>query len=124
MDYSKYLGIPYKKKGRDRAGLDCYGLIKLISEDSGNPIPEYDTPDEQSLVYQMYNSTKELFTKLDNPEVGCYVVFSIKPNHVHVGQMITKDKFIHILENKNVTIERLDNWFWSKKILGYYKWNK
>ena len=30
---NEYIGIPYKFGGRERAGLDCYGLIKLIYQD-------------------------------------------------------------------------------------------
>lgn len=123
MNYSKYLGIPYKENGRDSNGLDCYGLIRMISHELGISIPEYATPDEQSLIYQMYNSEKELFLKLDKPEPNCYVVFSIKPYHIHIGIMIDENKFIHILEKRNVAIEELNHWFWKEKIIGFYKWN-
>jgi len=124
IDFSKFLGIPYKRGGRDMSGLDCYGLMKVLSDEQENSIPDYATPDDQSLIYQLVNSEKELFEKLDKPESGCYVVFSLRPYHFHFGMVIGENKFIHILEKKSVVIERLDNWLWSKKIVGFYRWNK
>jgi cell wall-associated NlpC family hydrolase len=37
----KYLGIPYKNKGRDIIGLDCWGLVMMIYRD----ILKIDLPD-------------------------------------------------------------------------------
>jgi len=124
MNYTKYLGIPYKENGRDLNGLDCYGLVKVIDNDNSGTLPEYAIPSEESLAYQIYSDNKDLFEQIDKPEQGCIVVFSFKPGHIHVGTCIDNNRFIHILPKKNVCIERLDNFFWSKKIVGYYKWNK
>ncbi len=33
MDYTDYLGIPYEHLGRDRKGLDCYGLLILYYQE-------------------------------------------------------------------------------------------
>ncbi len=124
INYSKYLGIPYKENGRDFNGLDCYGLVKLIYDENFKKLPDYVIPFEESLAYQIYIDSKNMFTQLDKPEHGCIVVFSFKPNHIHVGVVIDDNRFIHILPKKNVVIERLNNFFWSKKIIGYYKWNR
>jgi len=123
-DYCKYLGISFKKGGRDTTGLDCYGLAIQVCKDFGIDLPDYDTPDEQSLIYQLVNSEKELFEELDKPEAGCLVLFSLKPFHFHIGVVVDNNRFIHILEKRNVAIEKLDNWFWKNKIVGFYKWKK
>mgnify|MGYP000138217874 CR=1 FL=1 len=40
---SAYVGLPFKEGGRNRDGLDCYGLLRLvINERFGGAVPEYE----------------------------------------------------------------------------------
>lgn len=42
MDFNQYVGLPYLDKGRDRAGLDCWGLLRLVYEEqAGIILPSY-----------------------------------------------------------------------------------
>jgi len=41
MDMMKYLGMPYKIKGRSIDGCDCYGFVRLVLSDHGIQIPVY-----------------------------------------------------------------------------------
>ena len=40
-DYARaYIGTPFKYRGRDRLGLDCYGLIWCSYRDAGIDVPD------------------------------------------------------------------------------------
>lgn len=124
LDYSKLIGIPYLKGGRDEKGLDCYGLCMYVYKIMGIELPEYDSPDENSLIHQLIFQGKELFEKIDKPSPFCLAPFVIRPPFVtHIGIVLeNKDDFLHILRKKRSIIERLSNQFWSRRIEGFYRW--
>lgn len=47
MDLDSYVGLPWKLGGRDRRGLDCFGLVRLVlAEQAGVLLPDWlDDPD-------------------------------------------------------------------------------
>ena len=94
--YSKLLGVPYKKGGRDLSGLDCIGLVLLLNKENGINMPDYITPNEDNMIYQLVMEGKELVEKLDEPEPGCIVLFRIRPMYFHMGIVLDDCKHLFI----------------------------
>ncbi len=42
MGITDFTQIPYLKRGRTKAGCDCYGFVRLVLEDAGYSLPLYD----------------------------------------------------------------------------------
>jgi len=119
------IGVPYEKHGRTVKGLDCYGLVQVIYDRLGQELPNF--PDDYMELIDIHttiNKNKSKFIELEKPEPFCIVTFSIIPPYVtHLGVVLEDCKrFIHIMEKRNVTIEKLDKW--QKRIRGFYKWTK
>jgi cell wall-associated NlpC family hydrolase len=109
FNYSDLLGVKYLKDGRDEKGFDCFGLIQFLHKRMGKDLPEYITQLDCE--------------ELKSPEASCIVLFKLGGNTFHVGMVLPdKQRFIHIMENKNVVLEKLDSRIWSKLRVGYYKW--
>lgn len=74
-----YVGLPFKKMGRDRSGLDCWGLVRLIlDEQAGVLLPAYseDDPDgwsieSHAIAYKKVDAIGE--HKPLNPLIGAIV---------------------------------------------------
>jgi len=122
---SKYLGIPYKNKGRDLKGLDCYGLVIMIYRDLGFELLDY-----WQYAQDWYKSKKDLINenyklqweKVEFPEIYDIVVMKLKssiPNHcaVYLGNY----KVIHVYENSDVHIDDLTLPQWKSKIYGCFR---
>ena len=119
------IGIPYEKHGRTTNGLDCHGLVHLVYGRLGKELPNF--PEDYTELLNIHNAIEEnksKFIELEKPEPYCIVTFSIYPPYVtHIGVVLDDCKrFIHIMEKRNVTIEKLDKW--QKRIRGFYKWMK
>lgn len=123
----EYLGIPYQDKGRDKKGLDCWGLCMLVASNEFNySLPSLEEFYTSSLnefsASSLINKEKETnFTKQENYKAGDVCVFSVGGFACHVGMFIGDNSFIHILGGSNVTIECLDSILWSRRLEGVYR---
>jgi len=123
--FSDLLGVKWLKGGRDLKGLDCYGLAMIAKKRlEGIDLPEYSTPDDDATFVNMILKEVDIAEKIEVPVSGCFVLFAVGgPYKLHIGVMVDNDKFIHILRNNTVSIERISHPFWKSKVKGLYKWN-
>lgn len=125
---NEYVGIPYKEFGRDRSGVDCWGLAHLVyKEKYGIYLPSFDTNytvEDRVRIDELISQYKEGWQPVENPKVGDLVLFNVLGSPTHLGIVSEPNHFIHSREGKDVAVERLDSFSWSKRIQGYYRYNK
>lgn len=129
MDFSEYIGLPFKSLGRDRAGLDCCGLALLVlRERFGIHAPDYlfdypDAMDRAAVSAVVEREAKTRWVKAGDPPVlGDVVVFHRGRMQSHVGVVIGDRRFLHIVEGANSCIARLDSIAWRNRIVGFYRY--
>lgn len=134
----------YERGGKTPGTYDCRSLFIEVMHRLGNDIRISDVEHvavEQvaaSLANNEYPYTnadsrvidREIqsgkWEKLDVPERGCAVCIALdaaKPDLVqHLGVYIGNNKFIHILQDRNVSVTDINDRFFRRKIRGYYRW--
>ncbi len=124
----KYLGIPYRHRGRDLSGLDCYGLIISIFEDAG--ISLFDIEEEYTedwawkgknlFIENAYLEWEQVKTPYFLDVVG---FVNSKGVVNHAGVMLTSTKFIHTCKAGTV-ISSLNDYRKKNRIAGFYRHKK
>jgi cell wall-associated NlpC family hydrolase len=135
----KYLAIPYRPGGRDRTGLDCWGLLKLVyREQFGIELPEmpllapYRVRDAAGLLRSEQSTS---WTELAAPIDGCGIGLSQRSALHHVGIWAAADggKIIHCLEPRHgheegsapcvAAVTKRDLWLQGWLVIKFYRHN-
>ncbi len=129
MTYDDLLGKPFKKGGNGKDGYDCYTLSREVCRRAGINLPIKQThilaatENMEARSVAITAGKEEAYDKLEKPEPFCIVTFSLHPPYVnHMGVMIDKYHFIHIMKKRLVTIERIDHKYWAHKKEGFYRY--
>lgn len=116
-----YLGVRWHHQGRNRAGLDCIGLVIAVAKDLG--LSDYDIngyariPDGKTLRATMCEQMDVLKRE---PLPGDVLLFAFQRNPLHTA--IVTDApiglgMIHAFANKRMVVEhRLDE-VWRSRIV-------
>lgn len=126
--WNDYITIPYKKMGRDKDGLDCWGLVRMIYKDQFNVelpsyVDQYNADDTHDSLAELIAISKESWTKTDNPVIGDVLLLRAEGSLSHVGVVISPTHFIHVIEDINVAIERYDQGKWKNRLEGAYRYD-
>jgi len=124
---NKYLGLPYKNKGRSWCGVDCYGLVYLFYKHEKNIIlDKYDEDYQNSAsakeAHTALNKNKNFWAQTFTPGFGDVILFGQNGRLNHVGLFVDNKSFLHIQENTNSCIEKIE--LHKQKIKGYYRYDK
>lgn len=124
FEYKDLLGKKFEYGGRGPEVYDCYGLVKEIYSRRGIELPEFQSSSEPSIIQNLINDGKTFFEELEKPEPFCLITFKIHPRYTsHIGIMLDDHiHFLHIMKKTGVSIERIDDPCWRKRITGFFKW--
>jgi sulfur carrier protein ThiS len=126
--WNEYVGLPYKAKGRDRDGLDCWGLVRLIYQEQYNTIlpsfaEVYEQKDHEKQA-ELLAMHREGWEKTQTPTTGDVVLFRINGSESHVGIVTNPTYFLHVREGQDAVIESLNSVVWKHRIVGIFKYKE
>lgn len=129
-DINDYVGIPFVLRGRDREGIDCWGLVRLFYKEQLNiDLPSLldiyvDDANPYAALSEQLAIKKEKWDTVHTPEFGDVVVLRYKGLPVHVGVYVGNGKFLHAFGKVNSVIEKLSSPKWKNRIEGFYRYNE
>lgn len=112
MKYDDLLNIPFKHKGRDETGLDCYGAVLECCRRAGTPLVDvfFNIESIPTECVNDYISKGLNVHKISAPKVGALVQSTFQGN-AHVGYIVERDKVLHATIDKGVKISPLAIFF-------------
>ena len=123
-----WLGTPYKHTGRDKDGVDCWGLVYRYFDYIGLRI-NYDIDYEKhwskngkNYFIEGIDQFYKYFEKISYPEKGSIVLFTgINGVVNHIGIVIDDNKFIHAVKKAGVCISKFSDNRFKNKIYAFYR---
>lgn len=131
LNVSPYMHLPFAERGRDHAGVDCYGLHYLICHEQLNlAVPSYaeryaTTKDTDEIAAIINRERLSMWQSVTPEEVqaGDLVILRIVGRPWHCGTMLSKTKFLHIEEGANVCREDITSTRWARRVEGFFRWS-
>lgn len=124
---NQYIGIPYKANGRDRSGLDCWGLARLIyQEEYRINLPSFSTEyteNDADRMAEIIAQYREGWRQVDKASEGDMVLFRMMGAESHIGVAIDEHSFIHVREGADTCIEKFDSPRWKHRVVGFFKYD-
>ena len=106
-----WIGTPHKMGGRDRAGVDCSGLVLNLMETRGVRLPRR--------AEDMRTSGIEVDDR-DQVRPGDLLFFETTRGdglRGHVGLALSASEFVHATGSKGVIVSLLDSPYWGPRLL-------
>ena len=128
MWQNNYVGIPYKHYGRDRSGIDCWGLACLIYKEQFDiELPSFSEPgtyeaSNRAQVAEIFAQNMEGWTPTEDIVPGTLAVFRILGEPSHIGIAVSPTHFIHAMEGHSCAVEAFDSINWANRCVGTYKY--
>jgi cell wall-associated NlpC family hydrolase len=127
---AQYVGLPFLANGRTRAGLDCYGLVRLVLlEQFAVELPRYDGahvgphwPGVAEAVRRGLADWQPVSRAA--ARVGDGLVLRLRGYPLHVGLVIDAAPLtmLHVVQGTATCCQRLDSPQWQPRLLGVYRW--
>ena len=124
----RYIGLPFRDHGRDRSGLDCWGLVRLVlSGQFGIAMPSLAAAYEHTLALDDISSViaREIphwqEIAAGQERCGDVIVLRLHGLPLHVGVVLGDAQMLHVEARIDSAIESYAGLRWKDRIHGFYR---
>lgn len=130
--WNDYIGLPFLKNGRDRAGLDCWGLARLAYLDNlGIDLPSFGGCYElvnagiveqerlrDDVIQGWSEVTGEAYLPFD------LIICTLGSNPFHCGLITRPGEMLHIMAGCDAVVETYTGRGWQRRLEGVYRYER
>jgi probable lipoprotein NlpC len=126
-----YIGLPFESRGRDRAGVDCYGLMRLVYSDQlGIDLPAWDEDYEAEVAESVAGVIGAVLTPtgfarldpaVDPPREFDAILMRLRGLPAHVGVVVFPNLMLHVKPGSHTCLQPYAGPQWNRRILGFYR---
>jgi cell wall-associated NlpC family hydrolase len=126
IDASRYVGLPFRDHGRDRRGVDCWGLVHLIYADAGIALPsyvgDYVSIEERAEIEALIAGGRAAgpWFPVEGKRPFDVIVLKMLGHASHVGVSLGRGLMIHA-HTDQVKVARLKEPGWKRRIVGAWR---
>ena len=124
-----YIGLPFAEHGRDRSGLDCWGLVRLVmTEQFGLALPsfvrDYDRTTQVARISALIEREAAGWRGLRAGEeaLGDVIVLRLRGQPMHVGLVLGDSQMLHVECGVDSAIESYAGARWQMRVHGFYRY--
>lgn len=123
---SEYIGIPYLINGRDREGIDCWGLVRLVyKEQLGIDIPSYasyyDHAEDYEGFARAFDEGLGDWEKVSQPKEFDSIWVRLLGVACHTGIMLQNGRMLHAMVGADSCIVDISTKAWQRRVIGCYR---
>jgi cell wall-associated NlpC family hydrolase len=124
-----YIGIPWKPRGRDRDGCDCWGLIRLVyGEELNLSLPsyadDYAVTDDRGSVAALFADGKTglAWSETKVAEAFDLALFRVGGFDTHVGIVVSAELMLHVDRRGPSRLERWEAAPWVDRLTSFWRY--
>lgn len=121
----QFVGLPFADLGRDRAGVDCWGLVRLALAHHGIDVPSYAggyaDAGERVEISGLINGAKPFWNQVEDPRELDVVTFRRGRLDCHVGLIVRPGFMLHVTEGLSSCVENYRDGYWARRLTGIWR---
>ena len=131
MDMSRFVGLPWRDRGRGPDGFDCWGLLRHVYASClGIDLPSHDgaylSAADREALSGLIDTGLEDWREISPANAATFdgVLMTEAGVKRHIGIVAGPRLVLHIEPGANAVIQRADSLALRRRIAGYYRFDR
>jgi cell wall-associated NlpC family hydrolase len=120
-----WLGVPYQHEGRSRTGVDCYGLLIVVAQETGFPCPVESGYGLRPSPRHIRNRLDVYAVRIRFDEISTgdvlWLKYGAQPMHFAIVSCTDPMRIIHSDSVAGKVVEHVLDERWQTMIRGAYR---